>query len=229
MKELFLNFKYSFTSQTGDLEGFRYIQNVFVEIYASDADADDEEEVLIGKSSIKLMLISQAIDDKFSLEELFDTDPELFFIGDQIYDMETGEYRTNIQNIYPECILNLNVCVFDRIVLIPEYRGYKISQRIVKDMIFHFKMSCGLFVMQPFPVQLRGDNSLGQDPWEDKAWFENYEKDRKKALKKMMAYCDSLGFKPAKGCKDLVFYSPFIVNSKLDIIDMNETITIPDK
>lgn len=64
MKELFLSFKYSFCSGTGELEGERYIQNVFVEIYASDIDADDDE-VLIGKSRLKLMLINQAIEDHF--------------------------------------------------------------------------------------------------------------------------------------------------------------------
>lgn len=229
MKELFFNFKYSFTSETGDVEGFRYIQNVFVEIYASDMEADDDEEVLIGKANLKLMLINQAIGDDFDMEELFDTDPELFFIGDQVFDLETNEFMANIQDRYLECTLNNNICILDRLVLIPEYRGYKISKKIIKDIVFHFKTACGLFVIQPFPLQFEGDNCLGEDPWEDKAWYQDLEKDKSKATKKLTAYCESLGFEPIKGCKNLLFYCPFFVNDKLDSIDMNEEVIIPDK
>ena len=55
MKELFLSFKYSFSSGTGELEGERYFQTVFIDIYAEDAD-NEGDSVLIGKSCVKVIL-----------------------------------------------------------------------------------------------------------------------------------------------------------------------------
>lgn len=227
MKELFLSFKYSFCSGTGELEGERYIQNVFVEIYASDIDADDDE-VLIGKSRLKLMLINQAIEDHFSLSQLFDTDPDLFFVGDQVFDLENEDICQIVQDKYPECCLNSNICVLERLVLIPEYRGYGISQKVIKDAIFHFMTACGLFVIHPFPLQFEAEHCMGEDTWEDKNWYKGFEQDEKKAFKQLTAFYQKLGFEKIKGLESLLFYCPFYKNKKLDKIDLNELTVIRD-
>lgn len=229
MKELFLNFKYTFGSETGDVEGFRYIQNVFVDIYATDVEADDEEEVLIGKLKLKTILMTQAIDDRYDLAEILDTDPDLFVISDKVFDGETEEPNSILQEEYPECMLNLNICVLDRIVLLPEYRGYGISKRVVKDVLFQFRTSCGMFVIQPFPLQFEGENCIGVDPWEDRSWYKDLEKNEKKAMKKLEAYCQSIGFKKIKGIDGLLFHCSFYRNLELEKVDMNEEIVIPNK
>lgn len=228
MKELFLSFKYSFSSGTGELEGYRYIQNVFIEIYASDIEDDDEEEVLIGKSRLKLILVNQAIEDDFSLPQLFDTDPDLFFIGDRVFDLEKGEFHNTILENYQECFMNPNICVLDRLVLIPEYRGYGISKKVIKDTIFHFSTSCGLFVIQPFPLQFEGEHCIGEDTWEDKNWYKGLEKNEKKAFKQLTAYYQKLGFEKIKDFEGLLFYCPFYLNKKLKKVDLSELTVIPD-
>lgn len=226
MKELFLSFKYSFSSGTGELEGYRYIQNVFIDIYASDIET--EEEVLIGKSRLKLILINQAIEDHFSLPELFDTDPDIFFIGDQVFDLENENICSVILDKYPECSLSLNIGVLDRLVLIPEYRGYGISQKVIKDTIFHFMTACGLFVIHPFPLQFEGEHCMGEDTWEDKNWYKGLETNEKKAFKQLTAFYQKLGFEQIKGVEGLLFYCPFYKNKKLDKVDLSELTVIPD-
>ena len=64
MKELFLSFKYPFSSGTGELEGERYFQTVFIDIYAEDAD-NEGDSVLIGKSCVKVILLSQALENQY--------------------------------------------------------------------------------------------------------------------------------------------------------------------
>ena len=83
MKELFLSFKYSFSSGTGELEGERYFQTVFIDIYAEDAD-NEGDSVLIGKSCVKVILLSQALENQYDLAELADMNREL----GQILDLE---------------------------------------------------------------------------------------------------------------------------------------------
>ena len=123
--------------------------------------------------------------------------------------------------------MSLNIGVLDRLVLIPEYRGYGISQKGIKDTIFHFMTACGLFVIHPFPLQFEGEHCMGEDTWEDKNWYKGLEKNEKKAFSKLTSYFQKLGFEKIKGMNDLLFYCPFFVNKKLDEIDLNELTVIP--
>lgn len=224
MKELFLNFKYSFTSQTGDLEGYRYIQNVSVDIFAEDAD-EEEEPVLIGKSSMKIILVDQIINEEYDIDEIIDFDNDFA----KVYRDDDYGFNDLVLEKYPDCLTSLNICVFETLVLMPEYRGYGISQKIMKDMTFYFRTGCALFVVTPTPLQFDKFYKIGEDAWEKKEWYDGFEKDQKKATQKVAAYFKSLGFDTIKGIKDSLYYSPIYRNDKLDNVDMNETVDIPDK
>ena len=226
MKELFLSFKYSFSSGTGELEGERYFQTVFIDIYAEDAD-NEGDSVLIGKSCVKVILLSQALENQYDLAELADMNRELGQILDLEPESDLDIFKQSIIEKYPECCMNNNFCVLDRLVLIPEYRGYGISKKVIKDTIFHFSTACGLFVIYPFPLQLEGEHCICEDPWEDKNWYKGLEKNEKKAFSKLTSYFQKLGFEKIKGMNDLLFYCPFFVNKKLDEIDLNELTVIP--
>ena len=149
----------------------------------------------------------------------------------QILDLEPESdldiFKQSIIEKYPECCMNNNVCVLDRLVLIPEYRGYGISKKVIKDTIFHFSTACGLFVIYPFPLQLEGEHCICEDPWEDKNWYKGLEKNEKKAFSKLTSYFQKLGVEKIKGMNDLLFYCPFFGNMKLDEIDLNELTVIP--
>lgn len=66
-----IKFKYEFESYIGEIEGNRYIQNINASIIKIGESCNDER--IIGKGEIKLLLLEQAMNDHYSIFEVFDT------------------------------------------------------------------------------------------------------------------------------------------------------------
>ena len=69
-QDLDIEFRYQFCSFLGPLEEERYVQNIFVDIIKTDDNGNEVQ--IIGKASIKIMLLSQALDDNYDIFQIFD-------------------------------------------------------------------------------------------------------------------------------------------------------------
>ena len=92
-----IEFKYTFSSPLGPLEGERYIQDIAVEIIKTDEYGSNP--VIIGKGNVKILLLAQAINDHYDIFEIFDTESYTMRIGNMIYDFDNYEIKEDTWNI----------------------------------------------------------------------------------------------------------------------------------
>ena len=86
IQDLDIEFKYTFISPIGTMEGNRYIQDIAVEIIKTDEYGNNP--VIIGKGNVKILLLSQAMNDHYDIFEIFDTESYTMRIGNMIYDFD---------------------------------------------------------------------------------------------------------------------------------------------
>lgn len=222
-----IEFQYQFCSFLGPIEGERYVQNIFVDIVKTDDSGNDAQ--IIGKASIKIMLLSQALDDNFDIFQIFDSDSYTMHIGSTIYDFDNGDIKEDLRKklFGDDFMINPNICIFERLTILPEYRGLGIAAKFIKDNFFFFSTACGLIVMQPFPLQFEAEGTLAKcSDFERRMGYDQMEKDENKARKSLINFYKKVGFISVKGYDDLMFLLPGFKNKKLDTIDLNESIAL---
>ena len=225
LQYLNIEFKYTFSSPIGSIAGERYIQDIAVEIIKTDEYGNTP--VIIGKGSVKILLLSQAINDHYDIFEIFDTESYIMRIGNMIYDFDNYEIKEDLQRklFGDDMMINPNICIFERMMILPEYRGLGIGAKFVKDRFHFFSSTCGLIVMQPYPLQLEAVGPNGRtDEFEKRMGYETMEKNVQKATKSLKDYYKSIGYISVRGYKDLMFLVPCKRNTSLDAINMNEMI-----
>ncbi len=220
-----IKFKYEFESYIGEIEGSRYIQDI--KAYIIKTDEYGNNEMVIGEGIIKILLLEQAINDHYSIYELFDSQEYTMRIGNIIYDFENYELKEDLHNklFGNDIMLNPNICIFERMTILPEYRGLGIGAKFVKDRYNFFSSACGLIVMQPYPLQLEAVGPDGRtNEFERMMNYDKMEQNIRKATKSLKDYYKSIGYISVKGYKDLMFLVPGLRNIKLESINMNEMI-----
>ena len=154
------------------------------------------------------------------------------------YIIKTDEYGNNemvigegiikillLEQAINDIMLNPNICIFERMTILPEYRGLGIGAKFVKDRYNFFSSACGLIVMQPYPLQLEAVGPDGRtNEFERMMNYDKMEQNIRKATKSLKDYYKSIGYISVKGYKDLMFLVPGLRNIKLESINMNEMI-----
>ena len=89
------------------------------------------------------------------------------------------------------------------------------------EFIFHFESSCGLFVIQAYPLQFEPEEKKTCD-WQEQLHLNSFPSNEKIAIKQLRTYYKSFGFDEIPGCKDLLFYNPALINKKMSDINLEE-------
>jgi len=212
-------FKYEFESGLGPMEYARYLREFKMNILARDEFSNEEK--LIGKVIFKVIYLDQAMNNEIDIMEVFDDEEYTFRHGQDFFDFETEEIKEDIQKFYQYDIIGSNICILENIEIIPEFRGNNLAAKAIKDIIFHFSSACGLFVIQPYPLQFDLTHQ-GKDDWDKNLKLNEFPSDKEVAFKKLRKYYKSFGFDQIRGYKDLFFYNPTRNNEKLDAINLEE-------
>lgn len=138
-----------------------------------------------------------------------------------IYDFEEDELREDIRKaMYGDRpMLNQNICIFNRLEILPKYRGLGLGKRIIKENIEHIAYACGLIVIKPFPLQLENEHLHSTD-FEKSMGFELMEKDEHKAFTSLRSYYESIGYQSVKSCPNFMFMVPSRARTFLKDIDL---------
>ena len=207
--------RYRFSSTLDEIEGYRYMTTYLGELY--EIDEDKQREILVGKIELKLMLLTRAINEGYPIFEVFDLEAYTFDLGEKIMDLEEGELDADIMKHYDDEILNQDICILQRIEIIESHRRKGLGKKVVKDVYSRFASSCGLFVVQAFPLQFESrSNEIGKSDWENKLKFNTLEKDFEKAFYQLKAFYKNLGFDHIEGHDNFMFLNPIFKNEKLD-------------
>jgi GNAT superfamily N-acetyltransferase len=220
MLEDFFHIKYEFTSQLGEVEGNRYVTSYFGEIYKEDEYNTPPE--LVGKLEIKLMLLGLAINNEYDLFEIFDMDSYTLNIGESIYDFSNADVKEDIIDFYSGDFYNTDICIIKRFEILPQYRRKGLGKKVMKDIYNRFSSSCGLFVVQAFPLQFEWSAlNKNQTEWYKKMNFDGLEKDFEQAYYQLKSFYQKIGFDHINGYNEYMFLNPALKNLKLGGITLD--------
>lgn len=212
-----INFKYSYESSVGEIEAERYIKKIHVDIVGRN---EVDGEFLIGKAQRYILLLEQAIDDDYDIHDIFDFYSELYEFS-ALYDFQNDGFNDDLTEKF--MIDELNLCIFSRLEIFPEYRGHGIGKMTIKDNFDMLSPGGGLVAMKPYPLQFeyRRNNDEEKEYYQSMG-FDKLEQDKDKAFSSLKAYYRSLGYKTAKNYPSFMFFPTSQRNPRLDKIDIND-------
>lgn len=215
-----VDFHYSFTSGLGPWEEHRYVKEHVLRIVLSDETGADLES--IGEVRFLIVHLGEILDSQFDEFIILDAHSEylarhIF----EVFDPEQGEFTEKVMEHYGGDLLQLKVCFIRNIKIKPKFRGYQIGAKAIKDIIFHFGSSCGLVMLEPYPLQFETPESVRENHAFE---LEKLEQDEEMATYKLLAYYQKMGFESIEGITGLVFLNPALRNSKLDEIDLEDEV-----
>jgi len=177
---------------------------------------EDENEIQIGKIVLKFIHIGEALNQKKNIHEIFDSEEYVVRIGNRIFDFDENDFNEDIQDYYNLTFNNLDLCIIQRIEILEEYRSKKIGEMVLKNVSLKFASSCGLFVVQTFPIQFESQKYiLKESPWQKGMSLNTLDKDFEKSFYKLKAFYQNIGFNHIDGYDDLMFLNPAMINNKI--------------
>ena len=191
----------------------RFIMPYFAEVF--EIDTNTNKEVKIGFLEIRLMLFGSAMNNGFGMESVFDMEEYTLRIGEQIANFYTDEVNEDILEFYKYDITESDICILQRFEIIEKYRGKGLGKKIIKDIYIKFANSCGLFVVQTFPIQFEFNDDEKTSDWENQMNLKKLDKDFEKSFYKLKAFYKKIGFNHIEGYDDLMFLNPAIVNERM--------------
>lgn len=220
MDSKYYELRYHFSSQLDDIEGNRYITTYKVKIYESNYEKDDR--IQIGKLTCKLLHVGLASNVGFPLNEIIDMEEYTFRIGQVFLDLENYVLNESIQKFYDYAFTNPDICLLTRFEIQESHRRKGIGRKVVKDIYNRFNLSCGLFVVQAFPLQfdqeLESSESGELPEWSKKMNYASLENDFEKAFYQLKSFYQKIGFDHIEGFNELMFLNPSFINEKMDKI-----------
>ena len=218
MSSKYYEIEYRFTSSLDDDTESNYISCYKGDII--EGDIDTEKETLIGKLKVDLIHINRTYDNRFPLVAVFDHDEELTSLAKYIYDYDQADFNETILAFFDGAYLHSDLCYIRLIDIIGSHRGKGIGTMVVQDIFDRFSSSCGLFVVQAYPMQFNPEQFNELDPEEvDFAAKLNYEalsQDFEKSFYKLKAFFQKSGFHHIDGFDKWMFVNPAIKNTILD-------------
>jgi len=213
-----IELQYSFSSALGPLEEGRFIKEHTLQINWLDKNGEYIEN--IGSIKFLMVYVDEIFNSHFLLFEILEGHSE--YLARHIFkviDLDSDNYQLNIQKHFDFSILSPNICFITDVRISPAFRGNQIAAKAIKDLVFHYSSGCGIFIIQPYPLQFESkEKSLSNNQLE----LEKLENNERKATSQLCNYYKSIGFEKVNGIKDLLFYNPAKKNEKFDQINIED-------
>ena len=189
-----------------------------MQMMLTDVEGNELEE--IGKMKFLMVYLDQALESELPLMVILDTHSA--YLASHIFkviDADFGEFDEKIMQHFDQVVVGSNVCLIEKIQILPQYRGFGIGAQAIKDLVFHFSSACGLIMLEPYPLQFESPLDVREN---HALQLEKFEQDEEKATLQLMSYYQKLGFEAIEGIENLLFYNPAYRNGKLDNIDLED-------
>lgn len=207
MNQKFYSIRYHLATELECGSPEEYINTYYGKIYEGNVANDDEE--LIGKVTLKFMLLDMARNDHYSFYEIFDHDAYTAQIADQIIDFEEQDIKSDILDYYGHEVSHGDVCLITCFEMVESHRGQSIGQKVMRDIASRFGGNCGLFVVQALPIQFeKKDPDYEPSDWDRRMQLQNLETDYEMAYYKLKGFYRNLGFDHIEGYDAFMFMNP---------------------
>lgn len=219
-KDKYFNILYHLHSSLGDIGPFRYINQISGTV--TEVDEQGNKIADVGHINLNLILISLALDTGYDIYEVFDYSHSTMEIGDAVFDFNSYDLVEPLQEYYDYTFLGSNICIVDRIEILPKYRGKGLGKKIVKDMYNRFGSGCCIFVLKCFPVQFEHEFTHGLNKeWFDKMKYQELEPDEEKAFYQLANFYKKCGWSLIPDVsKELMFLNPALKNPAIEKIEL---------
>lgn len=218
-EDYYIEFRYSFSSSLGCGDVQRCVKEHVVNIFAGNVTT--EKLVSIGEMQFSMANIIEALDSKLDFRYVFDQHSEDF--SDSFYeivDTEREALNEKIIKHFGGYIPLMNICFIEKVYLTPEFRGFYIGAKAIKDVITHYSSGCCLFVIDPWPMQFGNGLPKISDPKE----LGGRGAKMIESINRLTKYFQTIGFDSIKGIPDFLFLTPSKRNDRLEMIDLDEGI-----
>lgn len=94
-----------------------------------------------------------------------------------------------------------NLLIFDRVEVLPEYRGNDLALRYYNTALLRFGAGCSLAVLKPFPLQCEStcDEPASKEEWRQALRLSDFSRDRRAATLRLKRHYERCGFKALRG------------------------------
>lgn len=215
-KELKIKIRYQMVS---DIDDWIESDNQYIQTYCGDILGQYEGEFdifLIGQQTFKILLLEQYCEQGFSdIEDVFENDDYAYTIKG-LWDFMNKDFNPELRRkLKIKKQHNRNICLLEKLEILPPFRGLEIAQSVIRDVFFQFQKTCGLFVLEPVPLQLVNKKSI---PYLDETWYELMQYDKMDtnadvSKKNLVKYYRRQPFKTIRDCKWL-----FLVSGQEDMV-----------
>jgi GNAT superfamily N-acetyltransferase len=159
-------------------------------------EADQAAEV--GRFRLSYIDVCVAMNAKAWVFDIFDCTLELCDYYPAIFDMETEGPSPELTRLFKGDIWPGNVLIFDRLEILPEFRGHNLGLVVMRRLIERFGAGAGVVAIKPFPLQRECARDEGAG-WRQKMRLGDFDKDFRRAAPKLRRHYGKLGFKLMKG------------------------------
>ncbi|MFK8005651.1 MAG: hypothetical protein AB8H03_04740 [Saprospiraceae bacterium] len=211
MKNTSLKVHYSFRSYLGEDIDKNYITPHFGKIFH--VDLENEEDTQIGSIDLNFLLLGEALNNQLNYIDVFDRNEYTLRVGNKFMDFSENDLNLDIQEFYNYTFTNNDIAIIKKFELSEKFKGRGIEKKIIRDLYYRFASTCGLFIVETFPLQFqpkviftnkyRPDSNLE---------FDYQEPNLEKFFLKLKAFYQNIGFDHIDGYNDLMFLNPALVN-----------------
>jgi len=189
----------SSTTNGDEIEDFA----TFIEGTISCYDEMSDEDKLVGKVRLFYLDKGAILETNIGLFDLFDIRGETEPFYSALIDHVTQEFKSDLEEILGDYIIDLNLLIIDRIEILPEFRGNNIGLECLRRCLQQHAHGCGVVALKCFPLQFEG-GGFDDPAWRRKMQLGKLSKDPKRSLAKLKKYYAALGFKIIPGTDFMV-------------------------
>jgi len=150
------------------------------------------KDIEVGRIRGSIVECAKCLNYGFSLFDLFDASSEIDKYMSQVWDYDTMDYSKKIN---PSEEYLSDTLILEYLYIYPEFNGNGYGLAAIQRTIEHFSMrNNSLVVFEAYPLQFQKDIK-DVDNFKKRMNLSKFEEDKNKAIKSLMEYYSSGGFK----------------------------------
>ena len=191
---------FSSSTTTGDeIEDFATSIEGIISCYEETSD----EDTPVGRVGLFYMDMGAILKTNIGLFDLFDIRGETEPFYSALIDHDTQEFKSDLEEILGDYIIDLNLLIIDRLEILPAYRGNNIGRECLRRCLQQYAHGCGVVALKCFPLQFEA-GGFDDPAWRRKMQLGKLSRNEKRSLAKLKKYYAALGFKVIPGTDFMV-------------------------